>query len=316
MSNSMELPRPLEGIIPPIVTPLLGVDELDAAGAERLVEHVLAGGVHGLFVLGTTGEAPSLSHDLRKQFVAQVCRQVANRVPILVGITDTSFAESVSMAQAAADAGAQALVLAPPYYFMADQPELLEYVTHLVSRLPLPLFIYNMPALTKSVFQPNTVAKLAELEQVVGIKDSSANMIYYHQLRRVFRQREDFTILVGPDELMAESVLLGGHGGVNGGANMFPTLYVELFNAARTRDIARVAQLHEIVIDIASTIYRVGHHGSSLIKGIKTALSLMGICSDFVAEPFHRFRSAERNQVARLLDEIREKLRACGIAQP
>src|SRR4051794_21575007 len=114
-SNGSIPPGPLRGIIPPLVTPLLGDDRLDLPGLGRLIEHVLGGGVHGLFLLGTTGEAPGLSHRLRCELVERACGQVGGRVSVLVGITDTSFVESVEMAEHAADAGAHGVVLAPPY---------------------------------------------------------------------------------------------------------------------------------------------------------------------------------------------------------
>src|SRR5437867_968915 len=107
---------PLTGIVPPLVTPLRDRDALDLAGLEKLIEHVLGGGVSGLFVLGTTGEGPSLSYRLRRELVERVCKQVNRRVPVLVGITDTAFVESVNVARASADAGADGLVVAPPYY--------------------------------------------------------------------------------------------------------------------------------------------------------------------------------------------------------
>ena len=107
-----------------MVTPLRGRDELDAAGLERLIEHIVSGGVSGLFILGTTGEGPSLSYRLRRELITLTCRQVHGRVPVLVGITDTAFVESVNLARHAADAGADALVLAPPYYLPPGQPEL------------------------------------------------------------------------------------------------------------------------------------------------------------------------------------------------
>src|SRR5690349_11754783 len=97
------------GIIPPIVTPLRSRDALDEPGLERLIEHILAGGVHGLFVLGTTGEAPSLSYRLRREMIARTCKQVAGRVPVLAGITDTAIVEAMHLAEFAAEAGAQAL---------------------------------------------------------------------------------------------------------------------------------------------------------------------------------------------------------------
>src|SRR5262249_36697478 len=130
---------PLTGIIPPMLTPLRGRDELDIAGLERLIEHILAGGVSGIFILGTTGEGPSLSYRLRRELIERVCKQVKRRVPILVGVTDTSFIESVNLARVAAESGADAVVAAPPYYLPEAQPELQEYLEHLVSELPLPL---------------------------------------------------------------------------------------------------------------------------------------------------------------------------------
>lgn len=302
--SAAQLESPLRGIIPPMVTPLLGRDELDLDGLERLIEHILAGGVHGLFILGTTGEAPSLSHRLRFELIERTCRQVGRRVPVLVGITDTSFVESVNMARRAADAGAQAVVVAPPYYFPAGQPELLEYLEHLVSALPLPLFLYNMPSHTKLFFEPETVHAASGIPGIVGMKDSSANMVYFHQLQFLHRDRPGFSLLIGPEELLGETLLLGGHGGVCGGANVWPELYVGLFNAAVDRDLEAAARLHERVMAVSTTIYSVGKYKSSYLKGLKCSLSCKGICSDFLAEPFHRFRAEERAIIARHLEEL------------
>lgn len=303
-SNSHVLPQPLRGIIPPLVTPLLDRDSLDVAGLERLIEHVLAGGVHGLFILGTTGEAPSLSHRLRHKLIERVCSQVNARVPVLVGITDTCFTESVNMACKAKDAGAQAVVLAPPYYFPAGQPELLEYLAHLAPELPLPLFLYNMPRYTKAIFEPQTVRAAADISGIVGLKDSSGNMTYFHQLQSLLSDHPNFCLLMGPEELLAEAVLMGAHGGVCGGANLVPKLYVDLYNAARSKDIPTMEALHSKVMQISSTIYSVGRYESSFLKGLKCALSCVGICNDFLAEPFHRFRGAEHDVIRKRLEEL------------
>ena len=104
----------LEGIIPPLITPLLGRDRLDVEGLERLVGHMIAGGIHGLFALGSTGEGPNLSYRLRAELVQRFCQIVKGRVPILVSVTDTAFEESVRMLKVAAEAGADAVVLTTP----------------------------------------------------------------------------------------------------------------------------------------------------------------------------------------------------------
>jgi len=303
-SNSNLLPRPLRGIIPPVITPLQDRDTLDVKGLERLIEHILAGGVHGLFILGTTGEAPSLSYRLRYEVIERVCKQVKKRVPVLVGITDTSFVESVNLARKAESGGAQAVVLAPPYYFPAGQSELLEYLEHITSELPLPLFLYNMPSYTKLVFEPQTIRAAAEYPNIAGIKDSSGNMIYFRRLQILLRDHPDFSILMGREELLAETVLLGGHGGVCGGANLLPELYVELYNAACSKDLAKIEVLHEKVMKLSSAIYNVGQYESSYLKGIKCSLSCIGICSDFMAEPFHRFRQAEHDSIQQYVKEL------------
>jgi 4-hydroxy-tetrahydrodipicolinate synthase len=299
---------PLTGIVPPLVTPMRDRDALDVAGLERLVEHILAGGVSGVFVLGTTGEGPSLSYRMRRELVERVCRQIQGRVPVLVGITDTAFVESLQLARAAADAGAQAVVAAPPYYLPGGQPELLEYLDHLVPELPLPLFLYNMPSLTKVAFELDTVRRAMEAPRVVGLKDSSGDMAYFWGAAALLPRRVDWSLLIGPEERLMEALQAGAHGGVCGGANLFPALYVGLFRACQAGDAGRAAQLHAQVLRVSEALYRIGRHPSAFIKGVKCALSCLGICDDFMAEPFHRFRAAERAQVERRLPDLQAEI--------
>ncbi|HYG22057.1 MAG TPA: dihydrodipicolinate synthase family protein [Verrucomicrobiae bacterium] len=302
------------GIIPPMVTPLLGRDELDRAGLERLIERMVNAGVNGLFILGTTGEGPGLSYKLRREVIERTCRQVNGRIPVLVGITDTAFVESVSVAKVAADAGAEALVAAPPYYMPEGQPELQEYLSHLLDELPLPLFIYNMPALTKVPFEVETVRWAVDQPRIIGLKDSSANMIYFHRALELARVRAGWPVLIGPEEMLFDAILAGGHGGVSGGANLFPRLYVKLVEAARAGDLPRALQLHQAVLRVSGSLYRIGRHPSSIIKGIKCALACVGVCEDFLAEPFHRFRSEERMLVDIRVKELQAELEGMGLA--
>ena len=287
-----------------MVTPLRGRDELDLPGLERLIEHILWGGVSGLFILGTTGEGPSLSYRLRRELIQRTCRQVRGRVPVMVGITDTAFVESLDLARYAAAAGAEALVLAPPYYLPEGQPELQEYLDHLVAQLPLPLFLYNTPKLTKVQYELEALRRAMDNPRVIGLKDSSANMSYFHDAVGLLKHRPDWSLLVGPEELLADALLAGGHGGVPGGANLYPRLYVQLCEANRNGDAPRCRQLHTQVMRISNSLYRIGRHPSAVIKGIKCALSCLGICDDFMAEPFHRFRAQERARVECQLEEL------------
>lgn len=299
---------PLTGIIPPMVTPLRNRDEIDIAGLEKLIEHILAGGVNGLFILGTTGEGPSLSYHLRRELIERVCKQVKHRVPVLVGITDTAFVESVNVARQAADAGASALVVAPPYYLPEAQPELQEYLDHLVAELPLPLYIYNMPALTKVHFELETVRRALHNPRIIGLKDSSGDLNYFKNAAALLKQRPDWSLFIGPEEKLFDALQLGGHGGVSGGANLFPKLYVKLCEAHRAGNLARAQELQKQIQRVSDSFYRIGKYSSSIIKGIKCALNCLGICDDFMAEPFHRFRAEERILVQTRLKEIEAEL--------
>lgn len=292
----------LRGIVPPIVTPLTDRDRLDVEGVERLLKHVLDGGVHGIFVLGTTGEAQSLSYATRYEVVRLVCELTAGRVPVLVGISDTSLDESLKLAAWAKSCGADAVVSAPPYYFAPSQQELIEYYTALADALPLPLYLYNMPSHVKVIFEPKTVQQLAQHPNIVGLKDSSGNMVYFQTLLHCVP--EDFALFVGPEELTAECVMMGAAGGVNGGANLFPRLYVELYEAAMACDTARVVELQKTVMRISTRLYTLGKYGSSYLKGVKCALSVMGICDDYLSYPYQRFKQEERDKVKEILSTL------------
>jgi 4-hydroxy-tetrahydrodipicolinate synthase len=299
---------PLTGIVPPLVTPLLDYDTIDVTGTERLVEHVLKGGVNAVFVLGTTGEAPSLSYRLRREYTQLTCRLVHGRVPVLVGVTDTSFVESVDLARVAREAGASAVVLSTPYYFPAGQTELIQYITHIAAELSLPLMLYNMPSLTKVWFDIESLQQLASLETIIGVKDSSGDLEYFQRLVELKEIRPDWSIILGPEHLLAESLERGGDGGVNGGANVFPELFVETYRAVGAGDKQRRGELVQL-IEKLQEIYTIGKYASRHIKATKSALSLLGICSDNLAEPFNHFLPPERRRVAQILDQMTPELK-------
>ena len=286
-----------------MVTPLRSPDALDEPGIERLIEHLLAGGVHGLFILGTTGEGPALSYGLRRALVERTCRQVAKRVPVLVCITDTAVMESLALARTVAEFGADAVVAAPPYYWHSNPSELDRFYECLANEQPLPLMLYNMPGLTKTVIPLETIRCALEQPNIIGMKDSSGNLGYLHQILHLRGSRTDWPVFVGDEETLAYAMLAGAEGGVAGGANMFPRLYSEFFQAAKNRDFDRMHVLQSLVIRVAE-IYRINPSASAGIKGIKAVLSLLGICEDVSAEPVRRFEGQEREPINALLQKL------------
>jgi 2-dehydro-3-deoxy-D-pentonate aldolase len=294
---------PLSGIIPPLVTPLLDNSTLDVAGLERLIDHVLKGGVHGLFILGTTGEATSLNYTLRKELIKRTSEIVNHRIPVVVGITDTSLHGSLEIAEYANHEELDGVVIAPPYYVPISQEEMREYLENIAPKLPLPFLMYDMPSCTKMHMSVETIIKAKELG-AIGIKDSSGDMSYLFSLIQEFKGSPEFSIIAGTELFLPDTILQGGHGAVAGGANLFPRLFVDLYNAAVARDLEKVAVLREKVMMIDNTIFSVGKHKSRIIKGIKCGLSVMGICNDYVALPLRKFRSEERKKIEQHIEEL------------
>jgi 2-dehydro-3-deoxy-D-pentonate aldolase len=294
---------PLTGIIPPIVTPLISNTELDLPGLKNLIDHILGGGVHGVFLLGTTGEATNLDYNLRKEFIYKACEFVGKKVPVVVGITDTCLQGSLDIAYTAKDADADALVISAPYYLPISQNEFLIYLEELVPLLPLPFLMYNMPTCTKMHMSVNTVRKAKELG-AIGIKDSSGNLLYLLSLIEEFKDSPEFAVIAGSEIFLPETIKAGGHGAVAGGANIFPALFVELYEASVNDDTEKIELLLEKLRMMEEKIYNVGAYSSKYVKTIKCALSAMGICSDFVAMPFHRFNSVKSNIIKQNLKEM------------
>lgn len=305
-TSSMTGSQPrFHGIIPPLATPLLDRDTLDVAGLERLIEHVLAGGVHGLFVLGTTGEGPALPPAVRRVVVERTLKQVAGRVPVLVGISDTVLSDSLALARFSADEGAAAVVAAPPYYFPAAQEPLERWCRALVSALPLPLVLYNMPEMVKVILGPELVRRLADSQRIVGLKDSGGDLDTFAAYARVVRDaRPDWTLLIGPEQMLPQAHALGGHGGVCGGANIAPRLFVELQAALERGDEARAAGLQQKVLALGR-LYDVSTQPGKVIVGVKGALEALGICSAATAGWFEDLDADQRLRIREIVAEIR-----------
>ena len=294
---------PLKGIIPPVITPLLDNSIIDVQGLEKLVEHLISGGVHGLFILGTTGEAPSLNCKLRKEFIKLTCELVNHRIPIMVGITDTSFEGSLEIAEYSQLVGADAVVVAPPYYIPISQSEMMDYLENLIPRLPLPLMLYNMPSYTKLHLTIKTVKAAQELG-AIGIKDSSGDMLYLFSLIEEFKKSPEFSVITGTELFIPETIMQGGHGAIAGGANMFPRLFVDLYDASVAKDFEKIALLRDKVMRLYNTIYSVGKSTSRYLKGTKCALSALDICNDYVAFPLRKFEGEDKQKIEQYILEF------------
>lgn len=297
------------GIIPPMITPLKSDFSLDIGHTERLIEHLIDGGVHGIFILGTTGEFAGLSSAVKSDLIQITCQQVKGRVPILVGVTDCSFTESVDLAAIAHRSGAEAVVAAPPYYMNIGQAELINYYQKLAGVVELPLFLYDMPSHVKINIEVETAIKLSKHPNIIGIKDSSGKIENFQALCEAFKQQPEFKIFVGPEEILAESLKIGGNGGVTGGANLFPKLYVALYEAFQKKEFDAVKKFQETILFLSNNLYQHGTYRSSYLQGLKTAMSFEGLCEDNLAPPLFPHSLSEKSTLSSQFSQVKERVR-------
>ena len=307
MENT-QLPA-LEGIIVPMATPLLSNIELDKKGTERLLHHMMDGGVHGIFILGTTGEATSLKPSTKKELIEITCAEASGHTAVLVGVSHSCFDISLKIARQAKENGATAIVAASPYFYPLDQEDLFKYYIKLADQSPLPLFLYNFPAMTKCNLDIDTVLKLAKHPNIIGLKDSSGNGVYFQKLMLVKREFAHFSVMVGPDELMSQVVLGGADGGMNAGGNIFPRLYVHLYEAAKKGYVEKVNQVQPLILEISQKLFGAHPKNSGYIAGIKESLYHFQICEAHLAPPLGPADPLTRDSIRKNLEQINLKVK-------
>jgi len=279
----------LHGIVPALATPLRPDGTLDERGCRRLIEHVLAGGVHGVLVLGSTGEMAALDHPVRRRLLEVTAEALSSRVPLLVGVAEMTLTTALHEIHAAAAAGAQAALVVPPYYSPIDQPTVLAFYRELATSSPLPILIYNIPGFTKVVVSPEVVSQLAEEGVVAGIKDSSRDFEYIEQVLDMTGDRPGFVTFTGSDTMLLGSLAMGATGAITLSANVAPDWGVRLYDLVRAGrwEDAREQQrrILRLVIALRTGVFP---------TGIKAALALVGICGDTPAWPATPLGEPER----------------------
>ncbi len=169
----------LTGVLPALISPLRSDGRVDEAAVARVVEHVIEGGVHGLLALGSTGEAASLDETARRTILSSVIAATAGRVPVICGVAQSHLSAARTEVEAAAQLGAAAALVVPPFYYPIDQATVLTFYRRLAADSPVPILLYNIPQFTKVVAEPASVATLAREGTIAGIKDSSRDFEYF-----------------------------------------------------------------------------------------------------------------------------------------
>ncbi|HEY2040029.1 MAG TPA: dihydrodipicolinate synthase family protein, partial [Edaphobacter sp.] len=269
----------LQGIVVPTITPLNNDGSLDKPGLERLVDHLLQGGVSGIFLSGTTGEGPSLSYAIRREMIQNVCRQTAGHIPVIVAAMDSSQAETLALIEFAATRGAAAAAIAPPFYMALSEADILRYGKAVALESALPVYLYNVPSPRLPRFSLQNLRELCSIPNVIGFKDSGGDISFLRQAIEIFSSRPETSVFVGPEHLLLEAIRSGAVGGVSGGANIFPRLYMAMYRACNSHHWDLAARLQDHILQFQRDFYHVGEEESGLIRGLKAAGSALNICS-------------------------------------
>ena len=228
---------------------------------------------------------------------------------MLVGVTDCCLTEAVHLAEHACACGAAAIVAAAPFYFGTTQAGLANWFRQLADASPLPLLLYNMPACVGISLDLQTVKDLSSEANIVGIKDSSGDLDDFRTLCAEFRDHDDFVVFMGPEELLPEAVEAGADGGVCGGGNLLPRVYVDLFQAAQSGNAGEVQRLRNVVQQVFEYLYQDTDGRMNLIPALKFAMEHSGLCSRLVAPPLPDVCSSHQRQI---LDHLRKVLELAG----
>lgn len=293
----------LSGVVVPTVTPLTSGGAVDEAALRLLLGRLLGAGVNALFVAGTTGEGPALPLAVRRRAVEVSCEVAAGKVPVVVAAMETSAGEILETSAHAARQGADAIAVAPPFYLSLGEHDIVRLVEMVDGESALPAYLYNVPYAHLPQFSLGLLRRTASLPRILGLKDSSGDFAQLCAAVEIYRDRPECSVLVGPERLIAAALRAGADGGVSGGANVFPRLYTGLYAAWQARDEAQVEGLAARVLQVEEQFYAVGDAESGLVRGLKAALAVQGICSPALVRPYLP-ASAEEQQM------VRERLRS------
>ncbi|GHJ41625.1 dihydrodipicolinate synthase family protein [Streptomyces sp. TS71-3] len=278
----MSCPAPLRGVVPPVITPLTREGEVDVPSLRRLTEHLVGAGVHGLFLLGSTGEAAYLTDAQRLTALEAAVDTAAGRVPVLAGIIDTTTARVLDRAADAVKAGADALVATAPFYTRTHPVEIADHFRRIRSGADLPLLAYDIPVAVHTKLPRDVVLGLAVDGTLAGLKDSSGDEGSLRRLLVDLRARtRDFSVFTGSELTVDSALLAGADGTVPGLGNVDAHGYVRLYEAARAGDWAAAKAEQDRLVALFSLTDAgdpaVMGPSSSALGAFKAAARLLGL---------------------------------------
>ncbi|MCI0683074.1 MAG: 4-hydroxy-tetrahydrodipicolinate synthase [Gemmataceae bacterium] len=290
----------IRGIIPPVATPMQANEDLDLPRLRWFIDHLLANGVHGIFVLGTNSEFYALDEKEKQQVIATAVEHVRGRAPVFAGTGAETTREVIRLTQMAEKEGVDGVSVITPYFIAPNQQEIFDHYRRIAEHTRLPVVLYNNPATCGGVrIEVDTVARLAQIPNIRAIKDSSGDLQNTNELIRAVP--DTFSVMMGRDTLIFPALLFGAKGAVPATGNIAPQLLVEIYEKFVRGDLegSKAAQLRLNPVRMSLTL-------GTAPGGVKAALQLLGL-------PIGPCRSPVAPLPPDKLQKMREALQAGGL---
>ncbi|OFW45633.1 MAG: 4-hydroxy-tetrahydrodipicolinate synthase [Acidobacteria bacterium RIFCSPLOWO2_12_FULL_67_14b] len=288
---------PFTGVGTALVTPFTKSGALDEAAVTRLARRQIDAGVHFLVPCGTTGETPTLSADERRRVVELVVEAARGQVPVMAGAGGYDTKAVVHLAREMQDAGVQGLLSVTPYYNKPTPEGLFKHFSAVAEATPLPIVLYNVPGRTGCNIDAATLAKLATIPHVVGVKEASGNITQMVEICGAVPP--DFIVLSGDDALTLPLMAIGGRGLISVASNAVPAEIAQMVEAAERGDYATARKMHHRLVPLM-----LGNFIESNPGPVKFAMAAMGLCEETYRLPMVSPRPASQERIIGFLKEL------------
>jgi 4-hydroxy-tetrahydrodipicolinate synthase len=285
------------GIIPALVTPIDAGDEVNETALRQLVDFMIQGGVHGLFATGSQGEFWALNAKEKQRIWEAVREEAAGRVPVYAGTAAVTTHETIALTQLAERVGVEAVSILTPFFVAPSQQELYEHYAAIAEATSLPIILYTNPARTGVALKPETMARLAEIPNIVGIKDSSGDLSLAAEYINV--APDHFAVLMGRDTLILAGLLYGAKGAIAATANVVPALVVNIYECFKIGDLDEARRAQERL----SSLRQAFSWGTFPVV-IKEALNLMGMEAGPARAPVGPMSPEQRERLKQVLQDM------------
>jgi len=294
--------KKLKGVIPPIITPIDKKENVDEKGFRKLINHCIESGLHGIFVAGSNGETMGLTQKQRDRAIKITISEVKGRIPVLCGVMDAGTKKVIENIKRVEDMGGEIAVITPVFYARHDtKDETVRLFDEISNKTKIDLIIYNIPKFTGETLFADTIFRIAEIDKVIGYKDSSGNFADFIKCLSHFKNT-DFVLLQGDTRLAAASLLLGADGYIPSMAPLFPDPFIKLYDYGKAGNIKETMFYDELV----SIILSIFKCTKSQTTATKYAISRLGLCDGRVISPTEPILPEEAQEIDKKVEKIKQ----------